>query len=113
MEEKFFHFISVSCHRVGITGIRIVLKIMNSFYLPGDLAEAIVQQFGTFENMKNQLSAVTTAVQGSGWGWLGYNKSLHKLQIATCANQDPLEATTGITQLNHNKILSSITATRK
>ena len=64
------------------------------------MAEAIVQQFGTFDNMKAQLSAATTAVQGSGWGWLGYNKPLHKLQIATCANQDPLEATTGEYSLN-------------
>ena len=30
-----------------------------------------------------------------GWGWLGFNKAANKLQIAACANQDPLEATTG------------------
>ena len=35
----------------------------------------------------------------SGWGWLGYNKTAKKLQIATCANQDPLEATTGLVPL--------------
>lgn len=28
--------------------------------------------------------------QGSGWGWLGYNKATSGLEIATCANQDPL-----------------------
>jgi len=38
-------------------------------------------------------------VQGSGWGWLGYNKQSHRLQLATCANQDPLEATTGLVPL--------------
>ena len=55
-------------------------------------------------------------MQGSGWGWLGYNKAAGKLQIATCANQvsvilhitcpshhhnvqDPLEATTGLVPL--------------
>lgn len=47
------------------------------------------------ENMKNQLAAASVAVQGSGWGWLGYNKLMKKLQIATCQNQDPLEPTTG------------------
>lgn len=31
-------------------------------------------------------------VQGSGWGWLGYNKASKALEIATCANQDPLAA---------------------
>lgn len=46
--------------------------------------------------MKNQLAAASVGVQGSGWGWLGYNKQMKKLQIATCQNQDPLQATTGI-----------------
>ena len=46
--------------------------------------------------MKADMSAKTVAVQGSGWGWLGYNKSSGFLEIATCSNQDPLEATTGL-----------------
>jgi Fe-Mn family superoxide dismutase len=29
-------------------------------------------------------------VQGSGWGWLGYNTAKKRVEIATCANQDPL-----------------------
>ena len=37
--------------------------------------------------MQEKLSASTVAVQGSGWGWLGYNKAAGKLAIATCANQ--------------------------
>lgn len=36
---------------------------------------------------------------GSGWGWLGWNKTASKLQVATCQNQDPLEATTGLIPL--------------
>ena len=49
--------------------------------------------------MKTKLSASTVAVQGSGWGWLGYNKDSGSLQIAACPNQDPLEATTGLVPL--------------
>ena len=49
--------------------------------------------------MQDKLSSSTVAVQGSGWGWLGYNKANKQLQIATCANQDPLEATTGLVPL--------------
>ena len=49
--------------------------------------------------MKTKLSQMTVAVQGSGWGWLGYNKATDTLQLATCANQDPLEATTGLVPL--------------
>merc|ERR1712226_1692244 len=36
---------------------------------------------------------------GFGWGWLGWNKVGKKLQVATCQNQDPLEATTGLVPL--------------
>ncbi|KPJ02364.1 Superoxide dismutase [Mn], mitochondrial [Papilio xuthus] len=63
---------------------------------PSDvLIKAIEKDFGSLENMKNQLAAASVGVQGSGWGWLGYNKQMKKLQIATCQNQDPLQATTG------------------
>ncbi len=31
-------------------------------------------------------------VQGSGWCWLGYNREHERLEIATTANQDPLQA---------------------
>jgi len=65
----------------------------------GDLKEAIQRDFGSFENLKNQLSTASVAVQGSGWGWLGYNKQTGRLQVATCPNQDPLEATTGLVPL--------------
>ena len=60
---------------------------------------AITRDFGSVDAMKAQLSAATVAVQGSGWGWLGLNKQKGSLQIATCANQDPLEATTGLVPL--------------
>ncbi|MCL4134458.1 UNVERIFIED_CONTAM: hypothetical protein GTU68_012032, partial [Idotea baltica] len=65
----------------------------------GDLMNCIKRDFGSLENLQTQLSASTVAVQGSGWGWLGFNKAKKCLQIATCANQDPLEATTGLVPL--------------
>jgi len=66
---------------------------------PADLLAAIDRDFGSLDNLKAQLSAATVAVQGSGWGWLGLEKGSKKLKIATCANQDPLEATTGLIPL--------------
>ncbi|XP_018654488.1 putative superoxide dismutase [mn] [Schistosoma mansoni] len=65
----------------------------------GSLANAINDEFGSFDNFKSKLSTATIAVQGSGWGWLGYNPNTKRLQIATCANQDPLEGTTGLKPL--------------
>lgn len=63
--------------------------------LSGDLKSSIDNAFGNFDNFKKEFTAATVAVQGSGWGWLGYNKKTGAVQIATCANQDPLESTTG------------------
>ncbi len=56
----------------------------------GALASAIDKDFGSFEAFQEKFNAQTIAIQGSGWGWLGYNKTMKKLEIATCSNQDPL-----------------------
>ena len=37
-------------------------------------------------------------IQGSGWGWLGYNPATGGVEIATTANQDPL-STVGLVPL--------------
>ncbi|ORX98650.1 manganese and iron superoxide dismutase [Basidiobolus meristosporus CBS 931.73] len=56
----------------------------------GELLEAIKRDFGSLEQFIKQFNTQTTAVQGSGWGWLGYNKAKKSLQIQTTANQDVL-----------------------
>lgn len=61
----------------------------------GELMEAIKRDFGSFQKMKEKMTSATVAVQGSGWGWLGFNKENGRLRIAACANQDPLQGTTG------------------
>jgi Fe-Mn family superoxide dismutase len=58
----------------------------------GDLARMIDRDFSSFEAFKEKLCTAATGIQGSGWGWLGYNKGQKKLEIATCANQDPLSS---------------------
>eukprot|EP01042_Synura_sphagnicola_P005313 gene5313-6776_t len=45
------------------------------------------------------MSNATVAIQGSGWGWLGYDKANDKLVITTLPNQDPLQAVTGLVPL--------------
>lgn len=62
----------------------------------GALQSEVEKTYGSFENFKKEFTTATVAVQGSGWGWLGYNKKNNQIQIATCFNQDPLEATTGL-----------------
>ena len=56
----------------------------------GELAAAINKNFGSLENLIEKLSTKAVAIQGSGWCWLGYDKSKSELVIAVCANQDPL-----------------------
>jgi Fe-Mn family superoxide dismutase len=56
----------------------------------GALAQAINEEFGSLQNLIDQLSAKAVALQGSGWAWLGYDKTLQRLALATCDNQDPL-----------------------
>ncbi len=64
----------------------------------GELSKEIQHCFGSFDTFVEKFSALVVGVQGSGWGWLGYNKGEKKLQLATCANQDPL-STQGLVPL--------------
>eukprot|EP00899_Mesostigma_viride_P005545 jgi/Mesvir1/14992/Mv14651-RA.1 len=56
----------------------------------GPLAKAIDEQFGSLDALQKKMTAASVAVQGSGWGWLGFNKESKKLVLATTMNQDPL-----------------------
>lgn len=56
----------------------------------GELAKMIQSQWGSFEKFIEKFSLVTVAIQGSGWGWLGYDPAGKSLVVTTCANQDPL-----------------------
>lgn len=56
----------------------------------GALLDQINKDFGSYENFVKKFSADAAAVQGSGWGWLGWNKEGKRLEIATTFNQDPL-----------------------
>ncbi|TCD62744.1 hypothetical protein EIP91_006442 [Steccherinum ochraceum] len=62
----------------------------------GPLKQAIERDFGSLEELKKQLNSTTAAIQGSGWGWLGYNQTTKKLEVITTSNQDPLLSHTPI-----------------
>jgi Fe-Mn family superoxide dismutase len=52
----------------------------------GALADAINKDFGSFQNLKDELSKKAIAVFGSGWGWLIFANG--KLSTSTTPNQD-------------------------
>ena len=54
------------------------------------LGQAITRDFGSYDNFVKIFSANTAAIQGSGWGWLAYNKNSKGLEYRTTFNQDRL-----------------------
>ncbi len=64
-----------------------------------ELADAIDARFGSLEAFIEKFNSKTGPVQGSGWGWLCFSKESKNLMIMTCANQDPLFATTTLIPL--------------
>jgi len=74
-------------------------KSSSNFPSSGVLKDAIDTRFGSVDNMKKEITAMSVGVQGSGWGWLGYNAKTGRVEAATCANQDPLQPTTGLVPL--------------
>ncbi|MFZ4398794.1 MAG: superoxide dismutase [Bacteroidales bacterium] len=53
----------------------------------GKLAIAVNQKFGSFENLKKQISDAATSRFGSGWAWLSVNVN-GDLFISSTANQE-------------------------
>lgn len=47
----------------------------------GEVAQQIDKDFGSFDAFKAQFLAATNAVEGSGWGILGWNRDLGKLIV--------------------------------
>ncbi|WP_339060194.1 superoxide dismutase [Tepidibacillus marianensis] len=47
----------------------------------GAVAQQIQQDFGSFEAFKKQMSAATVAVEGSGWGILGWDRTSEQLVV--------------------------------
>lgn len=54
----------------------------------GVLHEYLTKDWGTIDNFITTFNARTAAIQGSGWGWLVYNKNKDALSIRTTPNQD-------------------------
>lgn len=54
----------------------------------GELLKAIERGFGQLAPMIEQMNSKTIAVQGSGWGWLAFDKVNNRLVTLTTSNQD-------------------------
>merc|ERR1711920_1189215 len=56
------------------------------------LSQEMVKCFGSYDNFMSKFNAATGAIQGSGWGWLGYNPLTHQLTVEQTLNQDNVES---------------------
>ena len=54
----------------------------------GPLYDAIIEGWGSVDEFIRIFSARTAGIQGSGWGWLVYNKRKKSLSFRSTANQD-------------------------
>lgn len=59
----------------------------------GEVKQLIEARWKSVDAFTAAFNGAAAGVQGSGWGWLGYNKATNGLEIATTANQDPLSTT--------------------
>ena len=55
-----------------------------------ELHQLLVRDFGSVDNFITHFNTNTAAVQGSGWGWLAWNKTSGKLEYHTTKDQDRL-----------------------
>ncbi|GAC97684.1 superoxide dismutase [Pseudozyma hubeiensis SY62] len=56
----------------------------------GPFKQAVERDFGSLDNLKSTFNATIATIQGSGWGWLGFNPKNSKLEVVTTKDQDPL-----------------------
>lgn len=60
------------------------LLLLSLFHVSGPLKQAIEKDFGSVDKLKENFNKQTAAVQGSGWGWLGYSPVTQKLESEWC-----------------------------
>ena len=66
-----------------------------------EFTKAVIDCFGSFDNLKERFTAKTIAVQGSGWGWIAFDPITKKLSLSDTPNQEFLKAK-GLTPLMSN-----------
>jgi Fe-Mn family superoxide dismutase len=56
----------------------------------GKFKVQVEKDFGSFDRLIEELSRRSTAVMGSGWGWLGYDRAASSLRLLELPNQETL-----------------------
>jgi Fe-Mn family superoxide dismutase len=59
----------------------------------GVLAEAVKNEYGSFEELISLTNAKLAGIQGSGWAWIVKNNENGAIEVVTTANQDTVGKT--------------------
>jgi Fe-Mn family superoxide dismutase len=51
------------------------------------LTKQVKEQFGSYDGLIKEFTAKTVPIQGSGWGWLGYDTISQSLRLLEMPNQ--------------------------
>ena len=62
----------------------------------GNLANQIINDFGSFNHFTRHFTAAATKVEGSGWGWLVYEPASKQLMVVQMQNQQDMMFTGAI-----------------
>lgn len=62
----------------------------------GNLANQIINDFGSFGNFSKHFIAAASKVEGSGWGWLVYEPAARQLMVLQMQNQQDMMFTGSI-----------------
>merc|ERR1712216_529870 len=73
----------------GLVGTKAKHTLPDLPYDYGALEPVISGEIMELHHSKHH-QAYVNGVQGSGWGWLGYDTAPHQLYVKTMANQNPL-----------------------
>lgn len=50
----------------------------------------VAKDFGSYDGLVTAVNTTGSALQGSGWLWIGYNVAAGRLEVTTTRDQDPL-----------------------
>lgn len=51
------------------------------------LTQQVVKQYGSYDNLEEEMTKKAVPIQGSGWGWLAWDNISKSLRIVDTPNQ--------------------------
>ena len=72
------------------------------------MTKQIVSQYGSYENLIDEFTKKTVPIQGSGWGWLGWDHISKSLRIIELVNQEMMAPAGLVPLLSKNTLIKQL-----